>query len=133
MACLADINVDVNEVLVYLDTLRESGTINMCAAGSWIQNAFGVNRREARRLLRHWQETFVERNAPEAELIMIRNFIMRTHKHAVGDVVMVWEDPYTKTRLEGRAKIVARRESRDYYDVEFLDEPGITVRGRFIY
>jgi len=38
----------------YLDDLRESGKTNMYAAGSWLQDQFGLNREDARVILVQW-------------------------------------------------------------------------------
>lgn len=38
----------------YLDDLRESGKTNMYAAGSWLQDQFGLNRDDARVILVQW-------------------------------------------------------------------------------
>jgi hypothetical protein len=46
------------EVLVYLNELRESGVTNMYGAGPYIQEEFGVNRTEARKYLTLWMANF---------------------------------------------------------------------------
>jgi hypothetical protein len=38
----------------YLDDLRESGKTNMYAAGSWLQDQFGLNKDDARVILVQW-------------------------------------------------------------------------------
>ena len=48
------------EHLVYLDNLRETGATNMFGAGEWVESAFGVGRREARKIVRYWMDTFGE-------------------------------------------------------------------------
>lgn len=50
------------EHLVYLDTLRESRKTNMCGAGIYIENKFGVSRKTARIILSYWMKTFEERH-----------------------------------------------------------------------
>ena len=52
----------MEEHLVYLDKLRESGVINMFGAGSYVQKAFGLDADSARQVLVYWMETFSERN-----------------------------------------------------------------------
>ena len=54
--------MDKESVFEYLDTLRESGTINMFGAGPYVQDAFGLDRREARDLVLEWMETFSTRH-----------------------------------------------------------------------
>ncbi len=46
------------EVFDYLDTLRESGVTNMFGAGPYIEAEFGVDKKEARRLLLEWMKQF---------------------------------------------------------------------------
>ena len=54
------------------------------------------------------------------------------HNHKVGDIVKVYHDPVTATKLEGEAKIVKLWNTSYYYDVEFLDDEG-TIFSRFVY
>ncbi len=42
----------------YLDELRESGVTNMFGAGIYLQEEFGLDRREAREVLAEWMNTF---------------------------------------------------------------------------
>lgn len=49
-------------VFKFLDNLRESGAINMFGAGPYVQDAFGLDRREARDLVLEWMETFSTRH-----------------------------------------------------------------------
>mgnify|MGYP003644218360 CR=1 FL=1 len=51
-----------NEVNLFLDDLRESGSVNMFGAGSSIQEMFGVTKHDAHRFLATWMETFEERH-----------------------------------------------------------------------
>ena len=44
--------------LVYLDDLRESGITNMFGAGSYLEGAFGLTRKEASTILVYWMESF---------------------------------------------------------------------------
>lgn len=46
------------EVFEYLDALREAGTTNMYGAGPYLQEEFGLGRKEARELLRKWMKRF---------------------------------------------------------------------------
>lgn len=48
----------IEEVMVYLDALRESGITNMFGAAPYIVEEFGVDKRMARKLLAHWMRTF---------------------------------------------------------------------------
>lgn len=50
-------------VFEFLDNLRESGAINMFGAGPYVQDAFGLDRREARDLVLEWMETFATRHS----------------------------------------------------------------------
>jgi hypothetical protein len=54
--------VTQDEANEYLDGLRESGGINMAGAGPYLQAEFGIDRHEARNLLREWMDTFGERH-----------------------------------------------------------------------
>lgn len=45
----------------FLDSLRASGAVNMFGAGEYIEEAFGLNKREARKMLVTWMETFNDR------------------------------------------------------------------------
>lgn len=47
-----------DEVLAYLDTLRESGAVNMFGAGPYVQRQFGVDRRTAQEWVLYWMATF---------------------------------------------------------------------------
>lgn len=42
----------------YLDALRESGETNMFGAGAYLQDAFGIDKAEARAVLGSWMKTF---------------------------------------------------------------------------
>lgn len=44
----------------YLDTLRETGVTNMFGAGRWLENAFDLDRKEAREVLSGWMATFAK-------------------------------------------------------------------------
>jgi hypothetical protein len=48
------------EEFEYLDTLRESGVTNMFGASPYLQQAFGINKHEARKILSLWMESFKE-------------------------------------------------------------------------
>jgi len=51
-----------DKVNVFLDSIRESGAINMFGAAPYVAEAFGVSRQEAREFLKNWMMTFAERN-----------------------------------------------------------------------
>jgi hypothetical protein len=53
----------MEEYFEYLDALRESGVTNMFGAGPYLQEAFGLDRYEARDILMKWMQTFGERHA----------------------------------------------------------------------
>jgi len=50
------------EHLDYLDCLRESGVTNMWGASVYIEEEFGLDRKEAKELLSHWMKTFSKRH-----------------------------------------------------------------------
>jgi hypothetical protein len=50
------------DMLDYLDELRESGVTNMFGAGSFVADAFGLSRKEASAVLSYWMQTFGTRN-----------------------------------------------------------------------
>lgn len=50
------------EMLVYLDELRESGKTNMFGAGPFLEKEFILTKREARDVLLYWMNTFSERH-----------------------------------------------------------------------
>jgi len=54
-------------VFTFLDDLRESGITNMFGSGPYVQEAFGIDRYEARDLVLEWMKTFNERNKPTEE------------------------------------------------------------------
>lgn len=51
-----------DEVLLYLDELRESGETNMYGAGEYLSTKFGFDEKEARAVLAYWMKTFSERH-----------------------------------------------------------------------
>ena len=54
--------IEETEVFEYLDQLRESGATNMFGAGPYIQEQFGVSRKESHALLAKWMSTFSDRH-----------------------------------------------------------------------
>lgn len=48
----------MNEYFSYLDVLRESGVTNMFGASPYLQREFGLDRREAQKVLKAWMESF---------------------------------------------------------------------------
>jgi len=53
------------EYFVYLDELRESGTINMMAAPRELQNDFDMDKAEARKIFGLWANQFNGAKNPE--------------------------------------------------------------------
>jgi len=47
-----------DEMLEYLDDLRESGVTNMFGARPYVQEAFGMKASEAGKVLSYWMESF---------------------------------------------------------------------------
>jgi hypothetical protein len=58
---MSDINKE--DVFMFLDDLRESGATNMFGAAPYIEEAFDVNRKDARALLLEWMSTYSDRHA----------------------------------------------------------------------
>ena len=50
------------EYFEYLNTLRETGVTNMFGAGPYLEQAFGLNRREARKVLSEWMNQYATQN-----------------------------------------------------------------------
>ena len=46
------------EVMNFLNLLRESGVTNMFGAGPYVEEEFGIDKREARRILSLWMHNF---------------------------------------------------------------------------
>lgn len=63
------------EYFEYLDTLRLSGVTNMYGAGSWLTNAFDIDRNVASKVLSAWMDTFDAKLTAEerAEAALARN------------------------------------------------------------
>ena len=49
-----------DELLEYLDDLRESGVTNMFGAGPYVEEEFGMDRRDAGVVVQYWMSTFGE-------------------------------------------------------------------------
>lgn len=47
-----------DEHLIFLDDLRNSGQTNMFGAASYVEDEFGVNAKEAKRILMYWMKSF---------------------------------------------------------------------------
>ena len=54
--------MDKEAIFEYLDDLRESGVTNMFGAGPYVEDEFGLDRREAGKLVVEWMVTFEERH-----------------------------------------------------------------------
>jgi hypothetical protein len=57
--------VATDDVLEYLDELRESSITNMFGAGAYIEKMFGYDKYEARAALLYWMHTFSDRHPEE--------------------------------------------------------------------
>ena len=57
----------------YLDNLRESGVTNMFGAASYVEEAFGVDKKEAKAILLKWMNTFNEDQTPTERVEAILN------------------------------------------------------------
>jgi len=53
--------LDQEELFEYLDTLRDTGVTNMFGASPYLQQAFGIDRREAKNVLMEWMKTYGQR------------------------------------------------------------------------
>jgi hypothetical protein len=49
------------EMFVFLDLLRESGVTNMFGAAPYLEDTFNLDRKEARKVLTEWMDTFSDR------------------------------------------------------------------------
>ncbi len=49
----------------YLDAVRDMGIINMFGATPYLEEEFGLNKREAQDILVKWMQTFAERHPQE--------------------------------------------------------------------
>ena len=47
----------------FLDNLRDSGICNMFGSGMYLEEMFGINKRESKAIVLEWMETFSERKA----------------------------------------------------------------------
>ena len=50
--------IDKEEMFDYLNTLRETGVTNMFGASPYLQQAFGIERREAKIILLEWMKSY---------------------------------------------------------------------------
>lgn len=48
-------------IFSFLDDLRDSGKINMFGAAPYVEEVFGLGRREARKVVIDWMESFNDR------------------------------------------------------------------------
>ena len=48
----------MKEIFDFLEDLKESGQINMFGAGPVLQEAFGLNKYEAREILADWMKSY---------------------------------------------------------------------------
>lgn len=53
-------------MFAFLDSVRETGAINMFGAAPVLQEVFGLDRREAKDILLEWMKTFGERHANQS-------------------------------------------------------------------
>tara|TARA_B100000963_G_C22628807_1_gene673813 strand:- start:372 stop:569 length:198 start_codon:yes stop_codon:yes gene_type:complete len=54
------INEEWIEYYVYLEELRQSGKTNMFGASPYLQKQYGLNPREARKVLGSWMDNYQE-------------------------------------------------------------------------
>jgi hypothetical protein len=49
---------DTTEVFQYLDELRESGEVNMFGSAAYVQEEFGLGRKDAQSVVNEWMQQF---------------------------------------------------------------------------
>ena len=49
---------DTTEVFQYLDELRESGEVNMFGSAAYVQEKFGIGRKDAQSMVNEWMQQF---------------------------------------------------------------------------
>lgn len=52
--------INMEKYFSYLNVLRDSGVTNMFGASPYLQNEFGLNRNEAKKVLAAWMNSFKE-------------------------------------------------------------------------
>ncbi len=52
------ITTQEKEMFIYLNDLRDSGITNMFGAGTYLKDAFEIDRKEANRVLTLWMQNF---------------------------------------------------------------------------
>ena len=57
----------LQELLEYLDELRESGQTNMYGAGTYLRDDYGLTRKLAGDVIGYWMRTFSARHPANAE------------------------------------------------------------------
>ena len=55
------------QYFIFLDNIRETGKINMLGATPYLEDAFGLNRHDAKDILFEWMCTFRERHQEKME------------------------------------------------------------------
>ena len=53
------------DMLFWLDDIRDSGLINMFGAAPYVRKEFNLSKRDARAVLSYWMKTFGERQERE--------------------------------------------------------------------
>ena len=53
---------NLQELLEYLDDLRDSGETNMFGSGAYLQRDFGLTRDGARKVVLYWMSMYSERH-----------------------------------------------------------------------
>jgi len=53
--------LEKEEMFDYLDTLRETGVVNMFGATPYVQEAFDLTKQEAKAILKEWMENYGKR------------------------------------------------------------------------
>jgi len=61
--------IDPKDYYEILDDLRESGEINMYGAPRWLEDNYGLSKKDARQVFKAWADSFTKRHPPIVEKI----------------------------------------------------------------
>ena len=87
-------NVSDQEYYMYLNNLRDSGVVNMFGAGPYLEREFGLDKREARKILSNWMSDFKDEQ-PDAH-----DFYMKEELMGSGLEIRQLADSFTLDELE---------------------------------
>jgi hypothetical protein len=86
------------EVFLFLNWLRRDGSINMFGARPVVEEVFGLDKKESRRIVMLWMKNFnddddsyadliIDESSPQKRENIIRGIASRTNNIAIGDIV----------------------------------------------